>query len=98
MDNSQTPQIDIDHVAKLARLKLTPEEKELYTSQLLPILEHIGHLSQVDVSQIVPTFQIGKTKNVLRPDEIKESLPQDKALGQANSQNGYFIVPQTIDK
>ena len=86
------------HVAKLARLKLSPGEEELYLGQLSPVLEHISRLSQVDVSQVTPTFQIGNTKNVLRPDETEESLPQDKALSQINSQNGYFIVPQTIDK
>lgn len=88
----------LQHVARLARIKLSPEEEELYLDQLSPILEHISHLSQVNVSQINPTFQIGNSKNVLRPDDIKESLPQDKALNQTSSQNGYFIVPQTIDK
>ncbi len=61
-------EIDIDHVAKLARLKLTPEEKEKFSKQLPAILDYVARLQEVDTSNIDPKAYLTDATNVFRPD------------------------------
>jgi aspartyl-tRNA(Asn)/glutamyl-tRNA(Gln) amidotransferase subunit C len=97
-DTKITPDV-IDHVAKLARLKLTPEEKSLYTQQLEPVLDHIDHLNQVNTDVVVPTFQIVAKTNCFRQDEIMPSLSKDKAISTApKTHQGYITGPKSLDK
>lgn len=82
----------IDHIAGLARLKLTDEEKDIYSNQLSDVLDYMDQLKEVDVDSVEPTAQITGTENVMRDDtidgwsedEIKNSLNQ--ALARENSQ------------
>lgn len=64
-------QKEVEHIAELARLKLTDEEKTLFGEQLSSILEYVTKLQAVDTSRISPTAHVFDTKNVTREDEIK---------------------------
>ena len=68
-------EIDIERVANLARLALTPEEKAEYKRQIGDILRHIEHLKQLDVSGVEPTAHAFPLFNVWREDVPAAALP-----------------------
>lgn len=84
---------DVAHVARLARLRLSPAELEKMRDQLSNILDHFQMLQQIDVSTAPPTAQVTDLVNVLREDEIRPSLPREQALANApEQQDGMFRV------
>lgn len=92
---------DTKHVAVLAKLNLTDKEISKFTTQLSKVVDLMDELKEVDTKDIKPTSQTTKLTNILRPDEIKEDqiLTQDQALsGKDTIQNGFFVVPQIINK
>jgi aspartyl-tRNA(Asn)/glutamyl-tRNA(Gln) amidotransferase subunit C len=92
-----TPEL-VEHVANLARLELSGEEKERMEDQLGKILEYIGLLDELDLSDVPPTSHVIDVHNVFREDEVKESLPVDKGLANAPEKAGTaFKVPRIID-
>jgi aspartyl-tRNA(Asn)/glutamyl-tRNA(Gln) amidotransferase subunit C len=89
---------DVDHVAKLARLEITDEERTRYRMQLNAILDHAAGLAGLDVSAVPPTAHILPLSNVWRPDVIAPSLPRDEALANApDKAKGCFRVPKIIE-
>jgi aspartyl-tRNA(Asn)/glutamyl-tRNA(Gln) amidotransferase subunit C len=90
--------IDIDHVALLARLDLTPEEKERLRAQLGVILEHAAKVSEVATADVPPTASAIPRSNVLRPDTPKPSLAREDALANAPEvEGGRFKVPRIVE-
>ena len=84
---------EVAHVARLARLSLSPEELERMRSQLSNILEYIELLQEVDVTGIEPTAQVTGLATVLRPDAVTERLTREQALANAPEQrDGMFRV------
>lgn len=65
-------EIDIKHIAKLARLELSDEELKLYGEQLSHVLDYIDQLKEVDTAGVEPTAQVTGLKDILRNDDIKE--------------------------
>lgn len=89
---------DVEHVAKLARLSLTEDEKKLYAEQLGRIIDSFNELSQLDTTGVEPMFHALPIVNVLREDEVVESLGHDKLLANAPAaENGFFHVPRIGD-
>ena len=89
---------DVEYTAKLARIDLSAEEKELFAQQLDRILEYINKLNEVDTSGVEPTTHVLPLKNVYREDKVQDSLPIDKALQNAPEKEGaFFKVPQVIE-
>ncbi len=62
----------IDHIAELARLELSEEEKEQYAEELSVVLDYIEKLQEVDTTNVEPTAQVTGLKNVVRKDKIKQ--------------------------
>ncbi|RAL24364.1 Asp-tRNA(Asn)/Glu-tRNA(Gln) amidotransferase subunit GatC [Thermoflavimicrobium daqui] len=90
---------EVVHVATLSRLKLTEEETEQYTKQLNDILQFAEKLNQLDTEQIEPTSHVLPIENVLRDDEVRPSIPREKALLNAPDQkNGMFRVPAVFEE
>lgn len=95
---SSSPALDIDHVARLARLALTPEEKAEFSRQLGDVLHHIEQLAKVDVTGIEPTAHAFAVHNVWADDVPQAGLPVDQALRNAPAQReGMFVVPKVIE-
>jgi len=91
-------EIDIDHVAKLARLELTDEEKDRLRSQLGLILEHAAKVGEVAAHDVRPTAYAIPRSNVLRPDDLTPSLTQEEALANApETEAGRFKVPRIAE-
>lgn len=88
---------DVEHVALLARLGLTEEEKKKFTRQLSQILEHASKISELDTEDVPPTSHVLPVKNVFRSDKSRPCLSQEKALSNApKKEKGAFVVPKII--
>lgn len=88
----------VEHVAKLARLAVTDEEKALFGRQLSSILTYVETLNRVDTAHVEPTAHVVPMQNVLREDTVKPSLSRDDALANApDSEDGCFRVPKIIE-
>ena len=84
---------EVDHVAALARLGLTDEERDRLRDQLSTILGHISALNRLDTEAIPPTAQVVALTNVMREDEVRPSLPREAVLANAPRQrDGFFEV------
>lgn len=91
-------EVDIKHVALLARLELTAREEELFSKQLSSILEYINKLNELNTEDVEPTSHVIPLKNVFRGDESRPSLPKDRALENAPARDGSFYrVPKIIE-
>lgn len=91
-------EIDIAHVARLARLALTEDELELYREQLGVILEHAATVQGLDTSGVTPTAHPLDFVNAFRNDEVEPSLDREEVLAQApESRDGYFVVPPALE-
>jgi aspartyl-tRNA(Asn)/glutamyl-tRNA(Gln) amidotransferase subunit C len=90
--------LNIDHVANLARLALTPEERAEFTRQLGDVLTHIEQLKKVDVSRVEPTAHAFPLANVWADDVPRPSLPVEAALQNAPVQRDHmFVVPIVVE-
>ena len=91
-------EIDIDHVARLARVQLTDEEKSRMRDQLAVILEHAAKVGAVAADDVPPTASPIPQVNVFRDDEPEPSLPHEAAMSNAPSQvDGRFQVPKIAE-
>jgi aspartyl-tRNA(Asn)/glutamyl-tRNA(Gln) amidotransferase subunit C len=79
------------HVARLARLGLTEEERERFRRQLDTVLEHIDRLNAVDTSSVPATAQVGNLVNVWREDVAEPSLSVAQALANAPERESDFF-------
>jgi aspartyl-tRNA(Asn)/glutamyl-tRNA(Gln) amidotransferase subunit C len=87
----------VHKVAHLARLELTPEEEEKFTSQLGSIIEYFDQLSELDVSKVQPTTRAIDMSNITRPDELKPDSNREAILEGAPDREGeFFKVPQIM--
>ena len=89
---------EVEHVARLARLELGPEEEERMREQLDRILGYIDKLRQLDTGGVEPTSHAVPMVNVFREDEIRPCFPPDEMLSNAPDRSGeFFRVPRIIE-
>lgn len=89
---------EVEHIAQLARLTLSDEEKALYAAQLSSILDYAARLQSVDVSGIPPTFSVLPEDGELRPDEAHPGLETGVLLENApQAQDDQFRVPPVFE-
>lgn len=89
---------DVEHVARLARLALDSEEKELFAGQMDAILGYVEKLKSVDTEGIVPTSHAVPMENAFREDAVQPSIGLEKALANAPMSSGsFFAVPKVIE-
>jgi aspartyl-tRNA(Asn)/glutamyl-tRNA(Gln) amidotransferase subunit C len=88
---------DVEYVAKLARLDLTPAEVERTTVQLAGMLEHFADIDALDLDRVEPMTQPYPLRNVLREDVVGQSLDRDEVLAAAPAaEDGRFRVPPIV--
>lgn len=91
-------EIDIAHVARLARLALTEEELESYRSQLGVILDHAARVQALEGDPAVGTAHPLGLEGVYRDDVVRESLDRDEVLAVApDTRDGYFVTPPALE-
>ncbi|MBN9692430.1 MAG: Asp-tRNA(Asn)/Glu-tRNA(Gln) amidotransferase subunit GatC [Verrucomicrobia bacterium] len=89
---------NIQYVARLARIELSPEEQQTLGAQLGNILGYVAKLKEVDVSGVEPTAHAFPLVNVTRPDVARPPLPHEDAMRNAPSQaGGLFVVPKIVE-
>ncbi|MGH9114268.1 MAG: Asp-tRNA(Asn)/Glu-tRNA(Gln) amidotransferase subunit GatC [Acidimicrobiales bacterium] len=88
---------DVAHVARLARLELTPDELARYTEQLGAVLDHARDVEALDTAGVPPTAHPLPLSNVLRDDAVTPSLDRGEVLAQAPEVEGdRFRVPRIL--
>lgn len=89
---------DVEHVAALARLELSDEEKNRYTEQLNAILKYAEQLNALDTDAVEPTSHAVPLFNVLREDVARPSLDIGKVMLNApEEEDGQFKVPAVLE-
>lgn len=89
---------EVEHVAKLARLDLTAEEKNKFVDQIGKLLDYFNQLKEINTESIEPMAHPVQAVNVVREDIIVESCGRDEILKNApQEEDGYFKVPKIID-
>ena len=86
---------DVEHVAKLARLALTEEEKEKFSKQLGSILEYVNELNEVNTDNVEPMAHAFPISNVMREDIVVQEFTREEMLKNApEEEDGFFKVPK----
>lgn len=95
---SENAPMDVDYVAKLARIELTDEEKSTYQRQLGDVLTYFQKLQELDVDGVEPTAHAFPRHNVWDEDEAKPGLSSEEALKNApQSRQDQVVVPKVIE-
>ena len=90
---------EVEKVAKLARLELSDAEVDEFTGQLGAILEYVEKMNELDTENVEPLAHCLPVHNVLREDEVKESLGTEKTLANApDADEQFFRVPKILDE
>ena len=89
---------DVKYVAKLARLKVEPEELDRFAGQLSSILGHVAKISELDLVDVAPTSHVIRLSNVFREDEPRPSVGREEALANGPvAEQGAFRVPPILE-
>jgi aspartyl-tRNA(Asn)/glutamyl-tRNA(Gln) amidotransferase subunit C len=89
----------VDHVARLARIDLSEEERDKMCVELTQILEHAARIQALDLDAVEPTSHALALANVTRADEVRPSLTQEEALaGAPEVEEERFKVPRLIEE
>lgn len=89
---------EVEHIAKLARLDLTGEQKNRYRKQLEAILDHVAKLQEMDTEDVPPTRSVSAGNMKLREDEPHPGLSKNDLLKNAPTQDdGQFRIPPVFD-
>jgi aspartyl-tRNA(Asn)/glutamyl-tRNA(Gln) amidotransferase subunit C len=90
--------ISIEHLARLARLSLSEEEKETFSGQLDGILTYMEKLNELETKEIEPTSHVLSISNVMREDMPRPSLDREEALRNApDHTEKFYRVPKIIE-
>ncbi|MDH4069652.1 MAG: Asp-tRNA(Asn)/Glu-tRNA(Gln) amidotransferase subunit GatC [Ignavibacteria bacterium] len=88
---------DVDHVAKLANLSFSDEEKQTLVGELNAILDYMEQLNELDTSNVDPLSHVIELSNVFRDDELKPGLSREEALRNAPQRSEkFFKVPKVL--
>ena len=89
---------EVEHIAELARLRLSVAEKELYREQLSDVLDYAARLLALDTSGIPPTSSLLPPRSVLRIDEPRPGLSEEELLRNApQAEEGQFRIPPVFE-
>ncbi|HEX5415567.1 MAG TPA: Asp-tRNA(Asn)/Glu-tRNA(Gln) amidotransferase subunit GatC [Chloroflexota bacterium] len=91
-------QEEVDHIAMLARLALTDEERERFRDQLGQIIGYVEMMNQLDTAHVPPSTAVLGIENVTRPDVARPGFPVDLALANAPERvEDLFAVPPVLE-
>ena len=86
---------DVEHVARLARLELTENEKEMFTHQLSDVLRHVEKMNEVDTTGVEPMNHPIDFSNVMREDvKIYENTREELMQNAPDVEGEFFKVPK----
>ncbi|HEX8965150.1 MAG TPA: Asp-tRNA(Asn)/Glu-tRNA(Gln) amidotransferase subunit GatC [Patescibacteria group bacterium] len=89
--------INVSALAKLANLTLSDKQLKDLEESIPGVVEYMDEVKNLDVDSIPETTRVTEEKNVLREDEVRESLSQEEALKNAKqTYKGFFVVPNVF--
>ncbi len=87
----------IEHVAEIARLKLTDKEIEKFSKEIRDIIDVFSKIDKVDAKNIETSLQPVELKNMLREDKEEKTFTQEEALSLSeHKKDGYFKGPRAV--
>jgi len=87
----------IEHVAEVARLRLTDKEIEKFSKELKEIIEAFSKIDKVDTKGVETSLQAVELRNVLREDKVEKSFTSEEALNLTeHKKDGYFKGPRAV--
>ena len=91
---------EVEHIAKLAKLKFSEEEKVKLQGEMNKVLDYIDTLNEIpDLDKTPPLENINDTENVFREDVSEVCLTKEEALKNAPEKTeNFFKVPKVLDK
>jgi len=90
---------EVEHIAELAKLGLSPQEKQAFQEQLSAILDYFSRLQELDTEAIPPTATVLPIHSVMRPDEPEPSMPREDVLANApHAEEGCFRVWTVLEE
>jgi aspartyl-tRNA(Asn)/glutamyl-tRNA(Gln) amidotransferase subunit C len=93
---------EVEHVAKLARIEITEQEKEQFTNELSKVLEYVDKLQEVDTENVKPTYHPAAPKghdvleNSVREDTVIPCNDREKILDRAPAREGDFVKVKSV--
>ena len=88
---------EVEHVAWLAKIELSEDEKNLFTEQFNSILEYFRVIDEAETDNVQPSFHAVELAGVLREDIVEPSLSREKALANASKkEKGFFKSPKIL--
>jgi aspartyl-tRNA(Asn)/glutamyl-tRNA(Gln) amidotransferase subunit C len=87
---------EVEHIAWLAHIELSDQEKSLFTEQFNEILDYFKKIDEVDTEGVEPTYHVLDLKNISRTDEMTPSLSIEEALRNAPRKEKKFIKAPRI--
>ncbi|MBI3963484.1 MAG: Asp-tRNA(Asn)/Glu-tRNA(Gln) amidotransferase subunit GatC [Candidatus Kerfeldbacteria bacterium] len=87
-----TPQ-EIEHLAHLVRIHLTPAEQHTYQEQLTEVLAYLARLQEVDTEDLPPAMSVTGLTNRTRPDVVSQEDHPERLAAAAMHDDGYIVVP-----
>jgi len=97
MNEQHLSKKDVEHVAWLAHIELSEEEKDLFTEQFNDILEYFKKIDEIDTENVEPTYHVLDLQNVTRKDEVLPSMSTEEALKLApRKQKKFFKAPRIV--
>ena len=95
---AKTSDLDVAHVARLARINLTEAEAKVFQKQLDDVLQYVEKLRQADITDVEPAGHALPIFNVFREDAARDWFTAEQALSNApRKANGLFIVPKVVE-
>ena len=96
---SEESDMDIDYVANLARIELSPQEKEKFQGQLGDVLKYFEKLKEVDIEGVEPTAHAFPRFNVWDEDQSVDGFTAEEALSNApKARNDQVVVPKVVEE
>ena len=91
---------DVEHIARLANIPVTPEEKKKLADGFNTVIGVLDQLKTIDTKNIEPTHQVTGLENITREDEVDVTrmFTQEQALANApKKHNGFFVVDRVLE-
>ena len=88
---------EVDKIAKLAKLDLSEDEREKFTSQLSDIISYVEKLSELDTKDVEPLAHVNDLMDVFREDESRPSMEKEDVFKNSpQNDNEFFLVPKVL--
>ena len=88
----------VRHVARLARLELSPDDEQRLRADMDEMLAYVDKLNELDTKDVAPTTQVGEAGTPMRDDEVtNHSAPNDMLANAPARQGNFFKVPKIIE-